>query len=111
MYSKCFQARCSRLCFSVLLALAVLIPASGTLLADDYELPYIPTAVGGTDTAVDFGDTYVETPDIIGSRIDAKDVVEPQLTALLIMGEIDTSPSETVIVSTQPTFDVDVYAQ
>lgn len=89
---------------TVALATAMIVLLAGVILADDYEDPLEPTPMGMP--SVGFGGLTVETPDVTGFDIDAREAIEPQLTAWLIMGEVDDSPSGTVVVTMQPTFDI-----
>lgn len=102
--------RCQRIVYVALALMMVALPCAA-LFADDHEWPW-PHNVdpGGTPEFV-LGDVTVATPDILGPSIDAKEVVEPQLTALLTMGDVESSPSEVVAVSTQPTLGIDSWTR
>ena len=94
---------------AVAVMLLTILP-SAILSAEDFEWPYVGGSIGGTPEFA-FGDLTVATPDVTGSSLDAKELVEPQLTVLLTMCEVVDSPSETVVVKTQPMVEIDGQAQ
>ncbi len=95
---------------AVLPVICVAAFASGSaLVADDYEDPIKPNSVGRTPAA--FGGIEVQPGDVGGSLIDAKDAVEPQVTAMLMSGDVSLSPGMAVVVQTCPVFDSGVALQ
>jgi hypothetical protein len=89
---------------SALVVCAVVVGAA--VLADDDEELW-----GGgplSVATVPVGDITVEAGDVAGSEIDVKDVLEPQMTALLLTTDITASDGQTVSVQTSPTFSASV---
>lgn len=86
-------------------AVAILVLLMGTVLrADDHEGPIIPD--GASSGQPEFGEIVVDSTDLGGSSVDAKEALEPQLTALLAAGEVDGSASDSLYVTTQPVLDI-----
>ena len=85
------------------LACVMALMLGSALLADDSEDPIKPNSVGGAPAA--FGGVEVQPGDVGGSLIDAKETVEPQVTALLMTGDVSVSPGMAVVVQTSPVFD------
>ena len=94
-----------RLCRSgaVLVAVAAATFLCGLRVqADDPELP-IPLCIIAAPTLT-FGCAAVTTDDVGGSSIDARETIEPQLTVLATTDDLAASPSDTIVVNTQPVF-------
>lgn len=72
----------------------------GRGFAEDYEDPIDPEPPIGN--WLTFGGLTVETEDLSVPAIDARAALAPQLTALLIMGELGDGEGETASVSTSP---------
>lgn len=79
---------------------------AGALMADDYEDPSLPTSGGAMGGEIGFGAQVVVADDTGGSPIDAREAIEPQLTSLLTMENVDDSQSNSIVITTQPTFEL-----
>jgi hypothetical protein len=86
----------------VLIAITV-ISLGGAAFACDHGDPILPDWVTGA-VSVNFGAPMGQMQDIARS-VDAREVMEPQLTAMLTMGELDGFPGCVVATSPQPTLD------
>ena len=82
---------------------AALVTFGAAAWAEDNEKP-LPSAATTIPTTV-FGDTTIQTNDIIGSAIDAKDAIDPVVTVLLTLGDMDTSSNGAVVLTVQPVMD------
>ena len=85
------------------LACVVTLAVTGAVLADDYEDPIFPESL--VQPVAAFGDVEVDPKDVGGEWIDAREAVEPLMTVMLMTGEINPSPGETVEVAAGPVFE------
>jgi len=104
MHSKGVHLLGRRLSFLLLLLVTVLL--AGALMAGDYEDPSLPTSGGEMGGEIGFGAQTVIADDTGGSPIDAREAIEPQLTSLLTMEDVDDSQSDSIVITTQPTFEL-----
>ena len=91
---------------SIVFAVVAALLLGVATLADDFEDPIDPGPP--PPEGAGFGGFMLDTTDVEGFAIDEREAVEPQLTALLVMGELDVQTDETLEVSTTPTFDCSV---
>lgn len=77
----------------------------GTLLADEYEDPMGGTTGTGGTTVV--GGEVVLSEDSGGSELDTREALDPQLTTTLTMEDTTSSSDETLVVTSDPTFEVE----
>ncbi len=90
-------------CTSSLVLVLILVGAlGGQALACDHDPPI--HSEGIDFFLLSFGGPSVQTREIARS-IDAKEAVEPRLTALLTMGELTDSSSGTVVATTRSVVD------
>ena len=78
---------------------------AGTLSsADEFEQP---AASVGSDMLVilPLGDVTVEAYDAGGSAVDAKDMLEPDLTVMMLTSDVSVSSDETLAVQSSPTLE------
>jgi hypothetical protein len=73
----------------------------GAALACDHETPIDPDWATGA-LSVNFGASTGQMSDIARCT-DAREVIEPQLTALLITGDLNESSSGTMVAGAEPT--------
>ena len=88
--------------FPLVLAVLAVTVFAANLLAYNEEDPIEPPPIGCVVSV--FGPVVVETPDVGGLVIDAKDAVEPQTTVLLINDELETLSDGTAIITTVPSY-------
>ncbi len=88
----------------IMFVISAMLLHGSTLFADDFETPQSPLPPREGGSGGSFGGLRVKSPEVAGPAIDAKEAIEPQLTALLTMGEVDDWSSQTVHVSMYPTF-------
>ena len=70
--------------------------------ADDHEEPIEPDP--GASGMVSFGKLSIQVEDVHGPSVDVMEAIEPVVSALLTMGELDGSEEAVISVSTAPVF-------
>jgi hypothetical protein len=88
----------------LLAASFTLVLCGGMVRADDHENPVFPPP-DAYQSGTGFGDVAVTASGVDNSAVDARQAVEPQVTALLVLGDIAAS-SIPVTVSTGAVVDV-----
>jgi len=87
--------------FSLVLIAIMVTSLGGAAFACDHGTPIDPDVADGA-VSINFGGAARQMQDIARS-VEAREVMEPQLTAMLTMGELDAFPGRVVATSMQPT--------
>jgi hypothetical protein len=87
--------------FSLVLMAIMVTSLGGAAFACDHGTPIDPEVLDDA-VSINFGGSAGQMQDIARS-VEAREVMEPQLTAMLTMGELDAFPGRVVATSMQPT--------
>ena len=98
------SVRRTGICIIAFVVLGLAVGGHLVSFAEDFEDPIDPD--GQASSTFPLGGIEIDSAESGTTTVDQYESLEPQLTALLASGLIETEPSGTLVVEQQPTLDV-----